>query len=145
MIAEIKSPIAIASTFLWIGFVCAISFMEAPLKFQAPGMTLPVGLEVGRIVFGALNKIEWVFALALLLPFLFKQVLRFSADWTILLLPFIMLALQTVWILPALDARAELYIHNKPVSLSFDHMYYIAGEIIKVCCLAVLGVKQLLI
>ena len=56
---------AISGTFLWIGFVCAISFMEAWLKFRAPGITRPLGLGIGRLVFKALNKVEWFFAFVL--------------------------------------------------------------------------------
>gem|GEM_PF-4447495 len=29
----------IANTFIWVGMLCGISFLEAPLKFQAPGIT----------------------------------------------------------------------------------------------------------
>ena len=35
---------------LWFGLVAAISFIEAPLKFQAPGITIPLGLGIGRLV-----------------------------------------------------------------------------------------------
>ena len=48
----------IGIAFIWAGFVCAISFMEAWLKFRAPGVTLPVGLSIGRLIFSALNKVE---------------------------------------------------------------------------------------
>lgn len=54
----IKFPISIIAVFLWLGFVFAISFMEAWIKFRAPGMTLQIGLGIGRLVFNALNKIE---------------------------------------------------------------------------------------
>src|SRR6478735_1965752 len=50
---------------LWLGMVVAISFLEAPIKFRAPGVTLPVGLGIGRLVFKALNGVE--IALLLLL------------------------------------------------------------------------------
>ncbi len=69
---NIKSPIVVVCTFLWIGFVVAISFLEAPLKFQAPDITLALGLGIGRLVFAALNKVEWVFALAIVSS-LFRQ------------------------------------------------------------------------
>ncbi|HQO86046.1 MAG TPA: hypothetical protein PKX84_00190, partial [Bacteroidia bacterium] len=55
-------PIALIASTLWIGFVSAISFMEAWLKFRAPGITIPLGLGIGRLVFNVLNKIEWVLA-----------------------------------------------------------------------------------
>ena len=58
-----NKKIAIISIFIWLGFVGAISFMEAWIKFQAPGVTLPVGLGIGRLVFAALNKVEWVLLL----------------------------------------------------------------------------------
>jgi hypothetical protein len=45
--------IGIESTFVRIGFLGAISFMEAWLKFKAPGVTLPI--SIGRLVFSALN------------------------------------------------------------------------------------------
>ena len=57
----------IASVFLWIGFVGAISFMEAWLKFQVPTLTLSVGLGIGKLVFNALNKVELVLAIIILL------------------------------------------------------------------------------
>jgi len=44
-----------------MGFVLSISFMEAWLKFQAEGVTQAIGLSIGRLVFGALNKVEWFF------------------------------------------------------------------------------------
>src|SRR5690242_7281186 len=53
---------AAALTFVWLGMILAISFLEAPLKFRAPGVTLPIGLGIGRLVFRALNGAEIVLA-----------------------------------------------------------------------------------
>jgi len=50
-----KNTLIIAITFIWIGFIGAISFMEAWLKFQAPGVTTELGLSIGQLVFKALN------------------------------------------------------------------------------------------
>lgn len=38
--------ITVAVPFVWLGMVLAISFQEVPLKFRAPGVTLPLGLQV---------------------------------------------------------------------------------------------------
>jgi hypothetical protein len=57
---------AVAGIFVWLGMVVAISFMEAPLKFHAPGVTLQIGLGIGRLVFRALNAAELVLAMAVL-------------------------------------------------------------------------------
>ena len=55
---DLGTAVAVALTFLWLGMVLAISFVEAPLKFRAPGVTLPIGLGIGRLVFRALNAVE---------------------------------------------------------------------------------------
>ena len=57
--------LATAVTFVWLGMVTAISFLEAPLKFRAPGVTLPIGLGIGRLVFRALNIAELTLAVVL--------------------------------------------------------------------------------
>ncbi len=59
------TAIAVALTFVWLGMVLAISFLEAPLKFRAPNVTLQIGLGIGRLVFRALNTVEVVFALVI--------------------------------------------------------------------------------
>lgn len=56
------NALAAAVVFVWLGMVLAISFLEAPLKFRAPGITLALGLGIGRLVFRALNAVEIVFA-----------------------------------------------------------------------------------
>lgn len=35
--------VEVAITFVWLGMVLAISFLEAPLKFRAPDVTLQSG------------------------------------------------------------------------------------------------------
>jgi hypothetical protein len=45
--------VAVAGVFIWLGMVLAISFMETPLKFRAPRITLQLGLGIGRLVFTA--------------------------------------------------------------------------------------------
>ena len=59
-------PAVVAATaFVWLGMVLGISFLEAPLKFWAPGVTLQLGLGIGRLVFGALNAVELGLAVVL--------------------------------------------------------------------------------
>jgi hypothetical protein len=58
--------VAIAVVFVWLGMVLAISFLEAPLKFRAPNVTLQIGLGIGRLVFRALNAVEVVIAVVIL-------------------------------------------------------------------------------
>src|SRR5699024_11851856 len=37
---------------VWLGLIIGISLIEAPLEFTAPGITIPLGLGIGRLVFG---------------------------------------------------------------------------------------------
>jgi len=136
----VKMPIALIVTFLWIGFVCAISFMEAWLKFKAPGITVPLGLGIGRLVFDVLNKVEWVFAIAILLNIILSKSTFFSVNNLLYIIPLILLFTQTIWLLPALDARAEMHIQGQIPPPSNLHFYYIGIEIIKVTCLTIFGI-----
>lgn len=135
----VKHPVAVICIFLWIGFVCAISFMEAWLKFRAPGITLPLGLGIGRIVFNALNKVEWVLVIAILATTFFSGKSVLKVQNLLLFVPVLLLLVQTFWLLPALDARAELHIQGKIVSPSNLHFYFLAFEAVKVVCLFLFG------
>jgi len=141
MRTHVRYPIALATSFLWVGFIGAISFMEAWLKFQAPGITVPLGLGIGRLVFSALNKVEWVLALIILGNFVVGKA-HFSSPRTILYaIPLTLLVLQTVWLLPALNVRVELLLQGQEPENSYLHLYYEGMEICKVVCLSLLGTK----
>ena len=139
----VKHPIALITTFLWIGFVCAISFLEAWLKFRAPGVTIPIGLGIGRLVFGALNKIEWLFAVVIIIDLLMSKSRFFISKNTLFFIPLTLLILQTTSLLPALDARAELHIHGQTVPPSHLHFYFVGMEVFKVICLSVFGISEI--
>ncbi len=131
----------IVATFIWIGMVLAISFMEAWLKFRAPGITLALGLGIGRLVFGVLNKVEWVLALFILLQiFLSKQRWNRTENFAFYL-PLGILLVQTFWLLPALDARAALHISGSAPPPSHHHIYFAAMEVTKTICLFVFGIS----
>ena len=129
----------IGIVFVWAGFVCAISFMEAWLKFRAPGVTLPVGLSIGRLVFSALNKVEWSFALVAAFLLIYDGNLQ-DLSPVFLLLP-VLLLLQTTWLLPAMNKRAELVIAGAEVSRSSLHFYYIGAELLKLVLLVMFGIQ----
>ena len=138
---KVEQPVALICTFVWIGFICAISFLEAWLKFRAPGVTLPIGLGIGRLVFAALNKVELVFAVAILVSTNTNPAIAEFKTKIPLMLTIIILAVQTVWLLPALDARAELYITGQNVPPSNLHVYYVVAEGIKIIGLFMFGTK----
>ncbi len=134
------SPLAFVVTFVWFGFVSAISFMEAPVKFTAPSLTLAVGLDVGRHVFAVLNKVEIGFTLVSLW-------LLVQGGWPARVAGLLVgmagiVALQTLWLLPALDARALVYMGGGTPPPSRLHFIYVAFEAAKVAGLLVLGAWQ---
>lgn len=134
--------VAAALAFFWCGAVVSISFLEAWLKFKAPGVTLPVGLSIGRLVFSALNKIEWVLAIGCALCILLA-----SGPWKpgtgCLIGATVLLLLETVWMLPALDQRAQIYLTGSAPPASRMHFVFIAAEALKVICLAIGGINLL--
>ena len=137
-----KNRAIIAIVFLWIGFVCAISFMEAWLKFRAPGVTLAIGLSIGRLVFSALNYVEWTLAITVFILLFGRNKLLNKTNFTFFT-AFLMLLLESIWALPALDARAELCIQGQALLPSNLHFYYVAMELIKIICLTIFGIKLL--
>lgn len=131
--------VKIAIPFIWFGMIGAISFVEAPLKFQAPGITLPLGLGIGRLVFQMLNKIEMVMAVIMAAAFLLNRRER-GLPMYLFLLAAAILAFQTLWLLPELDARAELVIAGETPPGSSEHIVYIVVESIKLLLLLAIGI-----
>ena len=134
--------LSIAVPFVWFGAVAAISFMEAPLKFSAPGVTIPLGLGIGQLVFHMLNRIEIVLSLVLAASMFFtRPVGRLSLIFFGIAAA--MLTVQTFGLYPLLDARAEAVINGTAAPFSSLHIIYIATETVKLITLAALGVTTI--
>lgn len=136
---KVKMPVAVIATFIWIGFVLAISFMESWLKFKAPGVTIPIGLGIGRLVFQMLNKVEWILLLMVLVNFLLTKEKLFKPKNIFYFIPVLLLALQSFWVLPALDVRAQMHIDGLVVPPSNLHYGFVLMEIVKIVCLFLFG------
>lgn len=118
--------------------------MEAWLKFQAPGITLELGLGIGKLVFGALNKMEWIFSIIISLNLLINRQNLFKGINLLLIASVAIVALQSFWLLPALFDRAEMHIQQQGISSSsFVHYFYISIEVLKTIFLIILGVSWL--
>ncbi len=130
-----------AAVFLWLGMVLAISFLEAPLKFRAPGVTIPLGLGIGRLVFRALNICEAVLAAVI--------VVAFAADTpstpavVAVLVAIVALVVQVIGVRPALTRRSNAVLADAgqaEAGRSHAHYVYVVFEVVKVLALLVSGV-----
>jgi hypothetical protein len=117
------TQVIIFALLLWAGMVAGISFLEAPVKFTAPRVTLAIGLGIGRLVFGWLNKCELLFCALLLLSLSCSRP-PWRIWWPAVVLTGI-LALQTAWLLPVMDTRALLIIGGRPQAPSGLHWLYV--------------------
>lgn len=134
--------LVVPTVFLWVGFVGAISFMEAWLKFQAPGITLELGLGIGSLVFTALNRVELVLALLLIVSTL-GNLPRSPKQWVWLTIPIAILLLDTVWLLPSLNTRASSIMAGVPLEKSNLHFFYVGFEVLKIVALVTYGILEI--
>ena len=127
----------IAATFVWLGMVLAISFLEAPLKFRAPGVTLQIGLGIGRLVFRALNICEVLLAVTVVV-----------AVWAggagtlgvaAVAVAVVMLTVQIVAVRPALTRRSDQVLAGADGPRSHAHVVYVGLEVVKVIALVTAG------
>ena len=131
--------IPIIITALWMGFVLSISFMEAWLKFRAPGVTLEIGLSIGSLIFFVLNKVELFFAFVLLIDIIYRKRTTKISIWFFIAL--VILIQQTLYFLPVLAERADSIIAGAVLAPSYFHSYYIVLEALKVTFLATYVLK----
>lgn len=133
--------VAVAVTFVWLGMVLAISFLEAPLKFRAPHVTLQIGLGIGRLVFRALNTVEVGFALVILAIVVAGPTPpRVTAAFAVALA---MLAVQLIAVRPRLTRRSDQVLAGLDAPRSRAHYAYIGLEAVKVIALIVAGILLL--
>lgn len=131
------AAIAGAINFVWLGMVLAISFLETPLKFRAPGVTIPIGLGVGRIVFRALNLVEIVLGLGLAAALVAGTFTGWGLTWFVVIA--VVLVGQLTVVRPRLNRRSDRVLAGEHLPRSRAHLVYIACEVVKTVSLTALG------
>lgn len=136
-----ETSVAVAVIFVWLGMVGAISFLEAPLKFRAPDVTLRIGLGIGRLVFRAINTVEVVFAIAVLVVMVAglpapRVLVAFGVALSAL-------AVQLGVVRPRLNRRSDAVLAGANVPRSRAHVSYVGLEVVKATALAVAGILLL--
>lgn len=136
--------VAAAAVFVWLGMVAAISFLEAPLKFRAPGVSTQVGLGIGRLVFRALNICEAVLAAVALAAGILGHASPGAV--TALAVAAALLGAQVVGVRPALTRRSDAVRADASAAesgRSHAHLVYVGFEVVKVVALLASGVLLL--
>lgn len=134
---SVGAGVAVAITFVWLGMVLAISFLEAPLKFRAPNVTRQIGLGIGRLIFQALNSVEVVFAVVVAAIILANP--PPASVITAFVIAFAMLATQLLGVRPVLSRRSDKVLAGLDAPRSRGHYAYVGLEVIKVIALTVGG------
>ena len=135
---QTASAVAVAAVFVWLGMVLAISFIETPLKFRAPGVTLQIGLGIGRLVFRALNACELALAAVVVACFVITPpatVVVVAAAVAV-----VTLLAQVVLVRPRLARRSDGVLAGSEGPRSHAHWVYVGLEIFKVVALLIAGV-----
>ena len=137
------NAVAVAALFTWFGMVVAISFLEAPLKFRAPGVTLKIGLGIGRLVFRALNTFEGLLAALIIVAALLGS-LPLGANVAIAV-AVVALLVQLAAVRPILSRRSDAVMTGpadaeRTTTRSHAHFAYVALELVKAVALLVAGV-----
>lgn len=135
------SATAVALTFIWLGMVLAISFLEAPLKFRAPGVTLQIGLSIGRMVFRALNTVEVLIAAGIAIALGLSD--PRMGIVVIFAIAFGALIIQLAGVRPRLTRRSDAVLAGENAPRSHAHYVYVAFEVVKLVALIVGGILLL--
>ncbi|MGH3468580.1 MAG: hypothetical protein ACRDQF_12725 [Thermocrispum sp.] len=117
--------------------VLGISFLETPLKFRAPGVTIPIGLGVGRIVFRALNLVEIVLGLGLAVILAAGTFTGWGLAWFVVIA--VVLVGQLAVVRPRLNRRSDRVLAGENLPRSRVHLVYIACEVVKAVALTALS------
>ncbi|MCH9668689.1 MAG: hypothetical protein K0U80_12645 [Actinomycetia bacterium] len=138
------AAVAVAALFTWFGMVVAISFIEAPLKFRAPGVTLKIGLGIGRLVFRALNTAEVLLAVLVVIAAVLGS-LPPGANAAIAT-ACVALLVQLMAVRPLLTRRSNAVLTQSgeaESTRSRAHHAYVGLELVKLIALLVGGVVLL--
>lgn len=138
----LKNPVVLMLFCLMTGMFITVSFIETPLKFQVHGITLSTALGLGKIMFEISTKIQAIFLILILIFMTISHSNYKKLDFILLFILFFILALEQFWMLPVLDARADLLSSSKPLPSTPLHDYFIYAETVKAITLILTVIFQ---
>ncbi len=126
---------------IWFGMTAGVSLLATPVRFSASTITRPVALDVGQVVFAALNKAEFV---ALIVLLILVRVSGFAKHlWAGCGVLALILITQSMWLLPELSARTQQIIAGVEPPPSIAHGAYSILELSKLLLLLYMGFRSM--
>lgn len=118
-----------------------VTMIATPVRFTAESITRPIALDVGRVVFEALNRVE--FGALLLLLVVVRLSGRSSELWAWCSVLALVVLAQGVWLIPELAARTDVILGGGEPPPSYAHAIYSTLELGKIAILLFLGFRSL--
>ncbi len=126
---------------VWFGMTAGVSLLATPVRFSAPTITREIALDVGQVVFAALNKAEFVALIIMLI------LVRLSGQakhlWVACAALALILIAQSLWLLPELSARTQQIIAGAEPAPSIVHAAYSVLELSKLLILLYAGFRSM--
>jgi hypothetical protein len=122
---------------LWAGMILGVAFIAVPAQFAAAGLARPLGIDITRQVFTAFSRVELGLAAVTLVLALVVRPGRLP--WALLVLLWLMVALQSVWLLPVLDVRADQLLQGQEPAAGPWHGLFVGSEVSKLVVLLLLA------
>ncbi len=118
---------------LWAGAIIGLSFIATPVKFEAPHLTMPVALEVGRYTFRMFSNVELGFLIAIVGAAIGARPRKITV--VAIGAVAVMLLLERFWLLPELDARVSEILAGGRIEFSASHWIYAVFDGLKIVLL----------
>ncbi|WP_312305683.1 hypothetical protein [Chryseobacterium sp.] len=131
----LKNPVVLILLCLMTGMFVTVSFLETPLKFQVPGITLPIALGLGKLMFGISTNIQAAFLVFIMVFMIISRKNYTKTDFILFSILTCILILEKFWMLPVMDIRADALSAGKALPATPLHDYFIYAEVIKIILL----------
>jgi|SRR5680860_776073 len=117
--------------------VLGISFLETPLKFRVPGVSVRIELGIGRMVFRTFNFVEVGFAAVLVAGVVADlPPTRVTVSVAVAV---VVLVVQVALVRPVLARRSNRVLAGEDVPRSIAHYWYLGLEVAKLVALLTAG------
>jgi len=136
----VKYPIVLMSVFLWLGFVCALDFLEIWIEFKPVIVTISIKSFLSDLVYNTMTNLEWFFVLVIIGTTYYTKIEEVFPLYALFIIPFVILGIQTSNVIPDMNNHFVIYMIGKSYKFS-SSFCYLALEGIKVLCLFIFGLK----